>query len=125
MSNLEQLEDNMSFMRSFKPLEAWEYEAIERARHAIEQVESIPCTACRYCTAGCPQHIPIPEIFAARNEQLIWSADERGKRDYERAVSAEGAGRASACIACGQCEGACPQNLPIIDLLAECATALE
>ena len=125
MSNLEQLEDNMSFMRSFRPLEAWEYDAIEQARRAIEQVESIPCTACRYCTAGCPQHIPIPAIFAARNEQLIWGADERGKRDYERAVSAEGAGRASACIACGQCEGACPQNLPIIDLLASCAEALE
>ena len=29
------------------------------------------------------------------------------------------------CIACGQCEGVCPQHLPIIDLLKEAAGILD
>lgn len=72
MSNLTQMEDNLSYMKDFKPMNASEQAAIRKAQEAINGVKSIPCTACHYCTAGCPKHIPIPEIFAARNRQLIW-----------------------------------------------------
>ena len=121
MSTLAQVEDNVSYMRDFQPLTESERATIAQAQQIIADMDSIPCTGCHYCTEGCPQHIPIPEIFAARNKQLIWGDIEGGKRDYERAVSAEGKGRASDCIACGQCEGACPQNLPVIDHLRACA----
>ncbi|MBS3793197.1 4Fe-4S dicluster domain-containing protein, partial [Candidatus Bipolaricaulota bacterium] len=33
--------------------------------------------------------------------------------------------RASSCVACGQCEEVCPQNLPIMDLMEEVAEYFE
>ena len=123
MSTLEQVDDNLFFMRDFKPLDKNERAAIEAAQRALAEVESIPCTACHYCTGGCPMSIPIPEIFAARNRQLVWNQGERAQREYEKAVGAEGAGRASSCIECGQCEAACPQQIPVITWLKDCAKA--
>lgn len=125
MSTLEQVDDNLSYMRDFKPLDKNERAAIEAAQRAIAEVESIPCTACHYCTGGCPMSIPIPEIFAARNRRLVWNQGERAQREYEKAVGAEGAGRASSCIECGQCEVACPQQIPVITWLKDCAEAFE
>ena len=119
MSNLEQMRDNLSYMRDFRPLDAQEQAAIRRAQEIMTGVKSIPCTGCHYCTAGCPQRIPIPEIFAARNQQLVWGQLERGARDYAEAV--KGAGRASDCLACGQCEAACPQHIDVIRKLRDCA----
>lgn len=121
MSNIEQMEDNLSYMKDFKPLQEKEQEAVQRAQEAINGINSIPCTACHYCTAGCPKQIPIPEIFAARNKQLIWGLLEEGMRAYEQATAR--AGKTSDCIACGQCERACPQQIKVIERLKECQTA--
>ena len=121
MSDIGQMADNLSYMKHFKPLDAAQQEAVRRAQEAINGVKSIPCTACHYCTAGCPKKIPIPEIFAARNKQLIWGQLEEGRRAYEEAV--KGAGSAADCIACGQCERACPQQIPAIERLKECSAA--
>ncbi len=121
MSNVEQMEDNLSYMKDFQPLTKEEQETVKRAQEALRSVKSIPCTACHYCTAGCPKRIPIPEIFAARNKQLIWEQIEKGKAAYEKATAQAGA--ASDCIACGQCERVCPQQIPVIARLAECTEA--
>lgn len=118
MSNVEQMEDNLSYMKAFKPLDGEEQTAVKKAQEAINSINSIPCTACHYCTAGCPKKIPIPEIFAARNKQLLWGQLEEGKAAYDKAVS--GVGAASGCIACGQCERACPQQINVIERLKEC-----
>ncbi len=119
MSNTEQMEDNLSYMRDFKPLNENEREAVRKAQEAINGIKSIPCTACHYCTEGCPMQIPIPEIFAARNKQLVWGQLESGNADYAKLT--ENASPAGACIACGQCENACPQQIKVIERLKECA----
>ncbi|MDE5598639.1 MAG: aldo/keto reductase [Lachnospiraceae bacterium] len=121
MSNIEQMEDNLSYMKNFKALNEKEQTAVQKAQEAINGIKSIPCTACHYCTAGCPKKIPIPEIFAARNKQLIWGQLEEGKQAYEQATA--NAGGTSDCIACGQCERACPQQIKVIEKLKECKTA--
>ena len=121
MSNLEQMKDNLSYMKDFRPLNEEEQTAIKKAQEAFHGIKSIPCTACHYCTSGCPQEIPIPEIFAARNKQLVWGQLEEGKNTYLK-VTAQGSS-ASDCIACGQCESACPQQIPVIQRLKECAEA--
>ena len=118
MSTIEQVEDNMSYMKAFKPLDEEEQKIIDQAREIIEKEMTIPCTACHYCTEGCPMSIPIPEIFKVANENALRRSGPRAKRMYADVV--EGKGKASDCVACGQCEGACPQQLPIISLLDEC-----
>lgn len=123
MSNVAQMEDNLSYMKDFKPLNAEEQAAIRKAQEAFHGVKAIPCTACHYCTAGCPQKISIPEIFAARNKQLVWGQLEEGRNAYAKAVADTAA--ASACIACGQCERACPQQIKVIERLKDCAAAFE
>ena len=123
MSNLEQVKDNISYMKDFKPLDASEQAVVRQAQRVLSESKSIPCTSCRYCTAGCPKQIPIPEIFGARNLQLIWEQMEKGRQRYAHAV--RDAGKASDCVACGQCESACPQHLSVIQYLKDCAEQLE
>ena len=121
MSNVAQMEDNLSYMKEFNPLNTEEQTAIRKAQEAINGIKSIPCTGCHYCTAGCPKQIPIPEIFAARNKQLVWGQLEEGKVQYADAIA--GGGAASDCIGCRQCERACPQQIPVIDRLKDCVVA--
>ena len=123
MSNMAQMEDNLSYMRDFKPLSEAEQDVIKSAVAAMKAVPSIACTACHYCTNGCPMQIPIPEIFKARNEQLIYNQIQKGKMQYQQAVKDKG--KASDCIKCMQCEAACPQQLGITDLLDEIASVME
>ena len=123
MSNLEQMENNISYMKDFKRLDDDELEVIHEAQKALSAVDSIPCTACHYCTKGCPMQIPIPDIFAARNKQLIWEQFQKGEEDYKRATKDKGL--ASQCIECGQCENACPQHIDVIERLKSCAAAFE
>ena len=123
MSNLEQMKDNLSYMKDFKPLGTEEQAAIRKAQELMNGSKAIPCTACHYCTAGCPKKIPIPEIFAARNQQLVWGQLEEGSRQYTKAV--ENVGKAGDCISCGQCERACPQQIDVITRLKDCAAQFD
>ena len=118
MSNVAQMEDNLSYMKDFQPLSDEEQAVIRRAQDALNADQTIPCTACHYCTDGCPMQIPIPEIFAVKNRATIYPGWDGGKQGY--AIATAGKGKASDCIECGQCESACPQQLKIISLLQDC-----
>ena len=122
MSSLAQMEDNLKTMRDFRPLDEREMQLIRRAQQALDADKSIPCTACHYCTKGCPMEIPIPEIFNVINRRT-GSPEFRTVREYT--IVTTGRGTAASCIACGQCESACPQGLPVISLLQKCAAELE
>ena len=123
MSNIEQMDDNLSYMRDFKPLNEEEQATIRRAQFALEKSDSIKCTGCHYCTGGCPMQIPIPEIFSACNEEIVYGNHDKGQQMYDKAV--KNGGKASDCIKCMQCEGACPQHLPITELLEKAAAMFE
>ena len=99
-----------------------EKECIVNAQEALRAIDHIHCTACRYCTGGCPMEIDIPSIFSSMNIYKMYGNLERARRNYKMEVSGSAP---SACIQCGQCEGACPQHLPIIQYLKECAEVLE
>lgn len=123
MSNTQQMEDNLSYMKKFQPLNEAEQKIIQEAQRILGNSSTIPCTACHYCTEGCPKKIPIPEIFSAMNKQLGNGQMAEAVSDYRKATSL--AGKASECINCRQCERICPQHLGITDYLKECADALE
>lgn len=123
MSTLAQVQDNVSYMRAFEPLSADEQQVVARAMAAFDSIEQIKCTACHYCTEGCPMQIPIPDYFKAMNRKMIFEDEADARRRYANTLKSAGVG-ADECIGCGQCEGACPQGLPIIDLLAKTAEAL-
>ena len=122
MSSLAQMEDNLKTMSPFRKLDGAEMELIHQAQKALDEDKSIPCTSCHYCTKGCPMEIPIPEIFNVENRKK-GSPRFRVVREYD--IVTQNRGRASSCIACGQCEAACPQQLPIIRLLQECRAEME
>ena len=123
MSNVAQMEDNLATMGNFAPLNDEEQKVIQQAQHLLGNSAAIACTACHYCTAGCPGNIPIPEIFAAANKQLANGQQAEAAAAYAAAVA--GAGKASDCIHCRQCEQICPQHLPITRLLGRCADMFE
>ena len=126
MSNVAQLEDNTGYMADFTPLGEEEQALVGRAVDAINESIAIPCTGCAYCTDGCPQHIAIPKYFSLYNadKQECETKSWRPQGEYYERLTAT-FGKASDCIACGQCESVCPQHLPIIEHLKEVAAYFE
>ncbi len=122
MSDRAQMRDNLSFMKDFAPLTEEEERAVLHVRALLAGKDFIPCTACRYCTDGCPKQISIPDLFACMNQKKLykdWNSDVY----YSNYTS--GRGRASDCIACGKCEKSCPQHLEIRKLLKQVAKQFE
>ena len=124
MSTEEQMRDNIETFRRFEPLTEAEQALVEEVRTVIMNVPQIGCTACRYCTDGCPMHISIPDVFRAVNTMTLYKEEFRPRAFYSGVVS-QGYGRASDCVGCGQCESVCPQHLPIIQLLKDAGARLD
>lgn len=125
MSSMEQLLDNTGYMQDPAPLTAEEVKLLERSAEIISALPAVACTACRYCVDGCPQKIDIPEYFALYNgdQEALRKGLTPSKAAYEK-LAANG-GRASDCVACRQCEGACPQHLPIVNWLSRVKSTYE
>ena len=122
MSNMEQMEDNLSFMKGFEPLNEKELEAVQKVCKLFRGQDIIPCTACRYCVEGCPMKISIPELFADLNAH---KANRGWNRNFYYKVHTQNGGKASDCIKCGKCEKVCPQHLQIRNLLEEVAAEFD
>ena len=122
MSDYQQLADNVSYMKDFIPLTHEELDAVAKVRDIFKKQETIPCTACRYCTDSCPKQIPIPDLFScmnAKKQYKDWNSD------FYYMVHTDKGGKASDCIGCGKCESSCPQHLQVRDLLREVAAVFE
>ena len=124
MSNLQQMEDNSGYMEQFEPLTEQEKKVLlGQVVDIIHEAAKIPCTACRYCVEGCPMSIAIPEYFALYNAEITEKGTPEHKEQFE--ALAKEHGKPGDCVACGQCEGACPQHLPAIEWLKKVAEVFE
>ena len=113
-------------MSDFKPLNEEEERIVTKAVDLINSNIMIPCTGCSYCTDGCPMNIAIPKYFSLYNadKQETTKKDWTSQGEYYTNLN-KTFGKASECIACGQCEGVCPQHLSIIENLKKVANYFE
>lgn len=115
MSDMAQLEDNVSLLTGFEPMNEKELEAVAKVVEEIRKVNDIPCTGCRYCM-DCPMGVDIPEIFAIYSRLKIFGKDKSFVEDYKEVM--ENGNGAEHCVGCQQCMNHCPQSIEIPDKLA-------
>lgn len=119
MNSMEQMEDNIGFMKDFQPMNEEELALTAKAARIIQESAMIPCTGCRYCTETCPKNIPIPDYLSLLQEghsttQVVYYFN-----------LAQNHGRAGDCIECHQCEHHCPQHIEITKHLKEVSKAYD
>ena len=71
MSDMAQMQDNLSFMKDFRPLSTKEQVAVKQVTEIFKSKNFIPCIACRYCMEKYPKNIAIPDLFVYGD----WNSD--------------------------------------------------
>ena len=113
MSNIEQMRDNLSYMKDFRHLTPEQKKVIEAASEALSKIPVVPCTTCNYCAKVCPMNIGISGSFGALNMYTLYgNYDLATNREYFDVVM-QGHKKAAECIKCGACEAVCPQHIEI------------
>ncbi|MBN2582747.1 MAG: aldo/keto reductase [Planctomycetes bacterium] len=128
MTRMSDVEENLRTAARGEPLSAAEKKATEDALESLKSLADLYCTGCRYCEPECPQQIRIADIFHHMIVRNVYGGEEAAVRGYafmKRAVESSGKKMADACIECGKCEKACPQNIPIRQQLKEARAVLD
>ena len=107
MSNMEQMQDNVTTLSEEKPLSEEETALLLEIAEGLKN--AVPCTACRYCCDGCPMGLNIPDLIQIYNELRM----EPGINVAMRVQAIPEETLPSACIACSKCTQVCPQGIDI------------
>lgn len=124
MSNVEQMKDNLSYMKSFTGLSEKERTTLNKAREALAAIPLVPCTTCDYCAKVCPMNIGISGTFTAINQYTLYQLKDAAKGRINWLVKGHGKELAQNCIKCGACEDVCPQHINIREELEKAVAVL-
>lgn len=106
MTNIEQLEDNISSLEGNICLSEEEKNAISAVVGMMQEKQIIQCRGCGYCKEVCPRHIDIPNILRSYSDYKLLGGSSHFDLN-------EGLFRAGECVGCGSCVKLCPQNINI------------
>lgn len=131
MSDMKQIEENIASASASRVglLSAAELALVEEARLQYGRISAIPCTACRYCMP-CPAGVDIPRNFGVYNDGVRFEKPAKARGDYAWMETALKLGlaqkdeRAASCVGCRECEGKCPQKIPIAAWMAQVRSSL-
>ncbi|MBQ6837130.1 MAG: aldo/keto reductase [Clostridia bacterium] len=119
MSNFDQMVDNVKTFEGEKPLSYTEINTLFQIAEGLKN--AVPCTACRYCTDGCPMGLDIPMLISVYND-IKFAPTTINAMIIESLPEDK---RPSACVACGACKHACPQGLDISEIMKDFVKELE
>lgn len=127
MTTAQQMRENVAFASRSKAgmLRDAERKTIAAVQEKFASYAVIPCTGCGYCMP-CPHGLNIPGNFAAYNELFTYESRKVGLGSFERMRFLDGEGcLAPNCIACRECEKACPQQIPISECMPKVSEAMK
>ena len=112
MSNMEQLQENITTYADCKPLNEKEMQVLMEIADDMIARNAIPCTGCQYCVDHCPMNIPIPEVIKLYNALA------------EGGTEKPGIPGPADCVACNSCMNHCPQSIDVAKVMADFASKL-
>lgn len=122
MSSEEQLKANLETFRTEEPLNDVEWKTLLSMAEDMTKNNTVPCTACHYCTSHCPQELDIPTLLNLYNEHAFTG----GGFIAPMALSAIPQDKQpTACIGCRSCEAVCPQQIHISEVMADFSKRLQ
>ena len=124
MNTVEQVDENTAVARRKTPMTSHQWQVMARRLEDIRQKGMLICSACGYCMP-CPHGVDIPGNLAVLSRVRLLGLQQLGRRSYTRLTKhRDGDRSALACKECGRCLPKCPNEFPIIDLLAETAEVM-
>ena len=124
MSNVAQMKDNLSYMKTFDGLSDKEKETLDKAQEEMKKIPLIPCTTCNYCAKVCPKEIGVSGSFTAMNYLTLYGSKPQALHQENWLVGGHGRKSATECVKCGKCEEVCPQHIKIKNELEKVAEEL-